>query len=287
MTTNRGTNQQRLSDPEPRNQAEPLEPRDLLLPVQSDLLRDGDYARKQIFCRSRIVAWSHGSRFALARRLVEPAAGGRLLDYGCGDGTFATMVHARFRETLGVDIDPGQLRECAARLGRLPGVRFALSRDLAPAEQSGRWDVVTCMEVLEHCLVDERRRIVRELARLVAPRGLVVISVPLEVGPSVVGKQFFRALAGLRRLGDYAHRERYAPLELLRSAAGRPVPRIVFEGTGPDGPYEFHGHKGFDYRELEVDVRETFADVRRLFTPIRALGALLNSQVWFVCTIVR
>ena len=72
--------------------------------------------------RSRVVAWSHGSRFALARRLVAPAAGGRLLDYGCGDGTFVAMVHQQFRETRGVDVEPTQLAECRVRLGRLPGV---------------------------------------------------------------------------------------------------------------------------------------------------------------------
>jgi len=57
-----------------------------------DLLSRGHYARKQIFSRSRLVAWSHGSRFDLARRLVAPRAGQRLLDYGCGDGTFLGLV---------------------------------------------------------------------------------------------------------------------------------------------------------------------------------------------------
>src|SRR5207244_2382990 len=104
---------------------------------------------------------------------------------------------------------------CRERLGDLPGVRFAMTSDLGAAD-TGAWDVVTCMEVLEHCLEPERRRIVGELGRLCAPGGRIVISVPIETGPSLLGKQFFRALAGLRGLGDYAHRERYTPLELLR-----------------------------------------------------------------------
>ena len=88
------------------------------------------------------------------------------------------MVHADFRETLGADVDRGQLRECALRLGDLPGVRFAMTRDV---DGVGTWDVVTCMEVLEHCVEDERRRVLDELTRLAAPGGLVVISVPIEV----------------------------------------------------------------------------------------------------------
>src|SRR5262245_4718750 len=115
--------------------------------VSDDVLRSGDYARKQIYCPSRVVAWSHGSRFDLARKLVAPRAGGRLLDYGCGDGTFVAMVHADFAETMGTDVDRRQLGECAARLGHLPGVRFGVTRDVARASP-GAWDVVTCMEVL-------------------------------------------------------------------------------------------------------------------------------------------
>jgi len=248
----------------------------------TDLLRDGDYARKQIFCRSRIVAWSHGSRFARARTLVLPRAGGRLLDYGCGDGTFLALVHDGFAAARGVDVEPRQLAECRTRLGALPGVSFSLARDLSPADAP--WDVVTCMEVLEHCVEDERRRVLGELSRLAAPGGLIVISVPIEVGPSLAGKQFFRALAGLRRLGDYEHRERYDPLELVRGIAGGRIPRVAFEGDGPDGPYRYYGHKGFDYRQLEAEIRERMRIERRMFTPLPWLGPVMNSQVWFVCT---
>ena len=92
-----------------------------------DLLRSGDYARKQLYCPSGLVRWSQGSRFELARALVAPRAGGRLLDYGCGDGTFVAMVHGDFAEAVGLDVDPKQLDEAAARLGHLPGVRFALT----------------------------------------------------------------------------------------------------------------------------------------------------------------
>ena len=247
----------------------------------NDLLRDGDYARKQIYCRSRVVAWSHGSRFDLARKLVAPRAGGRLLDYGCGDGTFVAMVHAEFAETLGVDVDPGQTAECVARLGHLPGVRFGLTKELQ--RDDAAWDVVTCMEVLEHCLEPERRRVLDALARLARPSGLVVISVPIEVGPSLAGKQFFRALAGLRRLGDYQYRERYSPLEVIRSVAGLPVARVPVEGEGPNGPYRYYGHKGFDFRELEREIGERMTIVMRTFTPLPVMGPLLNSQAWFVC----
>jgi SAM-dependent methyltransferase len=228
------------------------------------------------------VAWSHGSRFDLARRLVAPGAGGRLLDYGCGDGTFVAMVHGGFAETRGADVEPDQIAACHERLGDLPGVSFTMTRQLDAAE-SGAWDVVTCMEVLEHCLEPERRRIVGELGRLCAPGGLIVVSVPIETGPSVVGKQLVRAVAGLRGLGDYAHRERYSFLELLRAAAGLPVPRAVYEGHGSAGTFPYHGHKGFAWRDVQADIAARLAIERRTFSPLRWGASVVNSQVWFIC----
>src|SRR4051812_20937796 len=214
-----------------------------------DLLKSGDYARKQIYCRSGIVRWSHGSRFELARALVAARAG-RLLDYGCGDGTFVAMVHAGFAESVGIDVDPKQVGECQARLGHLPGVRFGVTPPAGSPLPAGTWDVVTCMEVLEHCLEDERRRVIGELRRLVSPSGMVVVSVPIEIGASLPGKHLVRLIAGLRGLGDYRHRERYSALELIRSTAGLPIARVPVEGDGPDGPYRYYGHKGFDYRDV-------------------------------------
>lgn len=249
-----------------------------------DLLRSGDYARKQLYCPSGLVRWSHGSRFELARALVAPRAGGRLLDYGCGDGTFVAMVHADFRETVGVDVDPKQVAEATVRLGHLAGVRFVATAASVPGPQTpAPFDVVTCMEVLEHCLEDERHRVIGELARRVAPGGLVVVSVPIEIGPSLVGKHLARMVAGWRGLGDYRHRERYSPLEFVRSAGGWPIRRVAVEGRGANGPYRYYGHKGFDYRDVARELAQHFAIEQRRFTPMRGFGPLLNSQAWFVC----
>jgi 2-polyprenyl-3-methyl-5-hydroxy-6-metoxy-1,4-benzoquinol methylase len=250
--------------------------------IYDDRIAGGHYARKQIHCPSRVVAWSHGSRFELGRRLVGGTGGGRLLDYGCGDGTFVAMVHEQFAETRGVDLDPAQIEGCRARLGDLRGVSFGLSRDLSAAD-AGAWNVVTCMEVLEHCLEAERRRIVDELGRLCAPGGTVIISVPIETGPGLVAKQSFRAFAGLRRLGDYAHRERYSVTELLRAAAGRRVRRVVYEGQSAAGRFAYYGHKGFEWRDVEREIQDRLVIERRTFTPMPWAASLLNSQVWFIC----
>ena len=120
----------------------------------------GEYARKQIYCPSRVVAWSHGSRFKLAARLADQSRGGRLLDYGCGDGTFIALNHGTFSRAVGADVDVDQLTECRRRLGALDNVEFVPTAALAVPERSGTFDLVTCMEVLEHCTDVERVRVI-------------------------------------------------------------------------------------------------------------------------------
>src|SRR5262245_17462705 len=211
----------------------------------SDAIKSGDYARKQIYCPSKVVAWSHTSRFRLAAKLTAGDGSGRLLDYGCGDGTFIALTAGTFASADGADVDVKQLADCRARLGQLAGVRFVATRDLEDQVHTGAYDVVTCMEVLEHCVDAERVRVLGELRRLMAPGGRVVISVPIEVGPALVGKQFFRALAAWRGQGDYRYRETYTPRELVAAALERPnLARAEYTVDTPAGPLRYCGHKG-------------------------------------------
>ena len=249
-------------------------------------LATGEYARKQLFSRSRLLAFSHGARFEVARRLVEPHAGRRLLDYGCGDGTFLAMVHDLFPEAVGVDVDPRQTSDCVRRFRGVEGVTFALTDTVRDATHTGAYRVVTCMETLEHCPDPERIAVLADLRRLVAPNGRVVISVPVEIGLSLVGKHLFRAVAAWRKLGDYTYRETLTARELwtmvvarAETAIDRPVYTAAFSG----GSVRYHGHKGFNWRRLSTEIERAFVIERRLFSPIAWLGQMLNSQVWFVC----
>lgn len=250
----------------------------------ADPLASGNYARKQIYCPSAVVAWSHGSRFSLAARLAGAAKGGRLLDYGCGDGTFIALTHGTFAEAIGADIDAAQLDECRRRFEGLDRIEFVHTRDLDRPAHAQAYDVVTCMEVLEHCTDPERVRVLDHLGRLVVRGGLVVISVPIEIGPALVGKQLFRAIAAFRGHGDYRHRETYSARELAAAAFARPnLVRARYTVTTPEGPLSYCGHKGFDWRVLEREIEARYAVEQRLFTPMPMLGRVLNSQVWFVC----
>ncbi|HEU0301181.1 MAG TPA: class I SAM-dependent methyltransferase [Longimicrobium sp.] len=248
-------------------------------------LRSGEYARKQLFGRG-LIGWSHGRRFAEARRVVQPYAGASLLDYGCGDGTFLALVHDRFPRAVGAEIDPGLVAGARERFGAMAGLSFIHTDEVA-ALPDGSFGVVTCMEVLEHCTAEAAERVIAQLRRLVARDGVVIVSVPVETGPALLVKQAARAVAGLRGVSGYQERERYAPGELARmvfAGSTTAIDRPVYETRRPDGtPNRYHGHKGFNWRMLAARLERDFTLRETHFSPVPALGAALNSQAWFTC----
>jgi 2-polyprenyl-3-methyl-5-hydroxy-6-metoxy-1,4-benzoquinol methylase len=247
-------------------------------------VQTGHYARKQIFSRSAIVAWSHRSRFRFARKIVEPYAARRLLDYGCGDGTFLAQVCDLFPNAAGGDVDSRQNEDCRKRFAAHPGISFLSIDELEQPAHRGVYDIVTCMEVLEHCIPDTTEKVIGDLRRLVAPGGTVVISVPIEIGPTLLGKQMIRAIAGWRSIGDYKFREKYTAAELAtmlladeRTAIQRPI------HTGPDGSQPSHGHKGFNWRALRYRLQDSFEIRTTRFSPLEFLRGYASSQAWLIC----
>jgi 2-polyprenyl-3-methyl-5-hydroxy-6-metoxy-1,4-benzoquinol methylase len=255
--------------------------------TSTQLLEQGHYARKQIFSSNAIIAWSHRRRFALARELASAGAGGALLDYGCGDGTFIALAHDLFRETTGADVDVEQLGDCQRRLGAVPDVRFSPVDELHDPSHSGHYDAVTCMEVLEHCPSDVQPRVLADLERLVRPHGVVVISVPIEIGPTLALKQAVRAVAAATGLAEYETRERYRISEFMRMLLAREasqIDRLATISINAQGDtVRYHGHKGFNWRLLARLIENVFVVERQLYSPVPLAGRWLNSQVWFVC----
>ena len=102
--------------------------------------------------------------------------GKHALDVGCGGGILAEAMATAGAKVIGIDLSDKALS--VARLHQLEsGVevdyRLVTAERLA-AEQPGSFDIVTCMELLEH--VPDPASTIAACATLVKPGGLVVFS---------------------------------------------------------------------------------------------------------------
>jgi len=105
-----------------------------------------------------------------------PLAGRDVLDVGCGGGILAEAMAQRGARVTGIDLAEKPLR--VAQLHLLESglqVRYELSspEDLAAAHPES-FDVLTCMEMLEH--VPDPARAVAACARLLRPGGTAIFS---------------------------------------------------------------------------------------------------------------
>jgi SAM-dependent methyltransferase len=117
--------------------------------------------------------WYRGRRRLLDRvisRLPLPP-GTRILDAGCGSGR--NMVElSRYGAVTGVELSPVSV--AAARERRVGEVVAGSIVDMPLASEA--FDLAVCLDVIEH--LDDDRPALRELRRVVAPGGALLVTVP-------------------------------------------------------------------------------------------------------------
>jgi 2-polyprenyl-6-hydroxyphenyl methylase/3-demethylubiquinone-9 3-methyltransferase len=147
-------------------------------------------------------------------------AGKRVVDVGCGGGILAESMARRGANVLGIDLADrplkvAQLHAMESGVANLD-YRSIAAEDLA-AEQPGQFDVVTCMEMLEH--VPDPSSIVRACAQMAKPGGWIFFST-LNRNP----KAFLFAIVGAEYLlkllpkGTHEFARFIKPAELTRWA---------------------------------------------------------------------
>ncbi|RZL01545.1 MAG: bifunctional 2-polyprenyl-6-hydroxyphenol methylase/3-demethylubiquinol 3-O-methyltransferase UbiG [Rubrivivax sp.] len=146
--------------------------------------------------------------------------GKRVVDVGCGGGILAESMARRGANVLGIDLADrplkvAQLHAMESGVANLD-YRSIAAEELA-AEQPGQFDVVTCMEMLEH--VPDPSSIVRACAQMAKPGGWVFFST-LNRNP----KSFLFAIVGAEYLlkllpkGTHEFARFIRPAELTRWA---------------------------------------------------------------------
>lgn len=121
-------------------------------------------------------------------------------EIGCGTGSLSCRLGSLGLGVYALDLDKNAIR-LARKFNKNINVRYS-SKDVLRIERSEKYDLVVCIEVLEH--IKEDRKALAKINRLLKPGGLLLMTVPIH-------EKYRREFDN--RSG---HIRRYNPAELLK-----------------------------------------------------------------------
>ncbi len=184
--------------------------------------------------------------------------GARVVDVGCGGGILSEAMARRGADVVGIDLSRASLDAALEHAGAtdLSLAYRRVDAETLARELPGRFDIVTCLELLEH--VPEPDAVVRACARLVRPGGDVFFST---INRNL--KSFLMAIVGAEHVlrivprGTHEYEKLIRPSELadwcrkaaleLQDLTGlhlNPITRTYWLGGNVDVNYFAHARRG-------------------------------------------
>ena len=163
---------------------------------------------------------------------LAPLQGCKVADVGCGGGILADAMARKGAQVLGIDLAGKSLK--VAQLHALEagtqGVQYReISAEDLAREQPGQFDVVTCMEMLEH--VPDPASVVQACAQMVRPGGWVFFSTlnrnPKSFLLAVVGAEY---ILNMLPRGTHEYDRMIKPSELALWARQAQLDVQAFKG---------------------------------------------------------
>lgn len=136
--------------------------------------------------RFRIMGW--GLEYLCYQlhivKLVEKCHPASILDVGCGDGRFLGLLSDKISKKVGIDLSE---RAISFAKAFHPEVDY---RCIDIKDLNENFDVISCIEVLEHIPEEQVSQFIVNLSKRCNPNGKVIISVPTKILP--LNKKHYR-----------------------------------------------------------------------------------------------
>lgn len=122
----------------------------------------------------------HRYRVDKVLQIREPGRQDRVLDLGCGWGTFCFALGHRVREMVGLDFSQKSVELCERRLPAtgLDNVSFVCADARATGMEAESFDLIIAADLMEHLYPDDSREVVQECFRLLRPGGYLSLWTP-------------------------------------------------------------------------------------------------------------
>jgi 2-polyprenyl-3-methyl-5-hydroxy-6-metoxy-1,4-benzoquinol methylase len=223
------------------------------------------YEQQTVDRRNPIARFTHRTRMRKSKRLVmrhlTPSA--TLLDYGCGQG--------RFLHDLATDIRDRQPQAQVSLLGYDPfmNAKYEGYRVVSDVKEfdAESVDILTSLEVCEHLTDAELQEFIDLAVKVLTPKGRLLVSVPIEIGPAVLAKEISRSILHRRRL-------EMSVAELMKAAIFGVPPRRAENRKS--------SHRGFDWRNIRRILAESFHCELIEFSPLPLPTWYGQSQAFMV-----
>lgn len=227
------------------------------------------YAQQTIDAPNPFRQYAQRDRLKKSIALASALANGtKILDYGCGSGTFVERLVNLNVNAVGYE---PIMKERAN--SNLP-----IYSQLGDLGDLGPYGLVTLLETIEHLSDGELDVFVDTCDRLLLPRnGRILITAPIEIGPALLLKEFSRYLSSVQGTKFRAARSEYSARELLMAAfIGIPARRTEHIKVS---------HKGFDFRRSIRYLRGKGLRVKILsYGPLPIKTWYGNSQVFLLAS---
>ncbi len=228
------------------------------------------YERNQNF--NPLVSFLHGVRYKHLNDLFVRLAAKypdrplRVVDIGCAHAKNFGLLNERFNiEYVGIELEKEYADTAQARYGECSNFRVINDTIENHYGELSNTDVVIALETLEHIPEHIVVRVVEQIS-LAKPKAFIC-SVPNEVGPIVLVKNFGSLLTGYIRHREYKWSE------------------TMYAGLFNFDRVETHstGHKGFDWRWLAQTIRYNMKISHTYSNPLPWLPKTLSFSLIFVC----